>query len=89
GAGAWDTPVRGYQTELEHFAHLVRKWDPKKGWAMKDGQFEQEVPRCHGEVALADAILAHVANLAMRNKTRIEFEEGWFRSDSDENPESK
>lgn len=86
---AWDTPVRGYQTEMEHFAFLVRKWDRKLGWSRNDGRFAQEVPRCHGEVALADAILALVANMAMKNRMRIEFEEDWFRVDSDANPEAK
>jgi predicted dehydrogenase len=90
GSDPWGTPVRGYQTEMEHFAFLVRKWDQKKGWAKKsDGTFEQEVPRCHGEVAMADAIIAHVANLAMKNKTRIEFEENWFKAESPDNPEAK
>lgn len=89
GSSAWDTPVRGYQTEMEHFAYLVRKWDKGIGWRKKDGRFEQEVPRCHGEVAMADAIIALVANMAMKNKTRIEFEENWFKTESTDNPESK
>lgn len=89
GAGAWDTPVRGYQTELEHFAFCVRNWDAKLGWTKKDGGFAQAVPRCHGDVALADAIVALVANMAMKNKTRIEFEEAWFDSTKDDNPEAK
>ncbi len=89
-AGAWDTPVRGYQTEMEHFAYLVRKWDRKKGWARNsEGKFEQEVPRCHGEVAMADAILALVANMAMDTKQRIVFEEDWFKTESEANPEAK
>jgi predicted dehydrogenase len=89
GAAVWDTPVRGYQTELEHFAYCVRKWDKAKGWAKKDGKFEQDVPRCHGEVAMADAILALTANMAMKNRTRIEFEEGWFKTEGDDVPETK
>ena len=88
-AAAWDTPVRGYRTEMEHFAYCVRKWDVKKGWAKKDGQYEQEVPRCHGEVAMADAILALTANMAMKTRQRIAFEDGWFNPESAENPESK
>lgn len=87
---AWDTPVRGYRTELEHFAFCVRKWDKKIGWEKgPDGKFKQEVPRCHGEVAMADAILALTANMAMRKRTRIEFEENWFKADSPDVPETK
>ena len=88
-AAAWDTPVRGYQTELEHFAYCVRKWDKAIGWAKKDGKFVQDVPRCHGEVAMADAILALTANMAMDKKTRIEFDPKWFDPESAEVPETK
>ncbi|CAN5317655.1 Gfo/Idh/MocA family oxidoreductase [soil metagenome] len=90
GAAAWDTPVRGYQTELEHFAFCVRQWDKAKGWAKNsDGKFEQAVPNCHGEVAMADAILALTANMAMKNKARIEFEDNWFKTESEDVPETK
>lgn len=86
---AWDTPVRGYRSEMEHFAYCVRKWDPKLGWEKKDGKFVQEVPRCHGEVAMADAILALTANMAMKRQQRIVFEDGWFKADSADAPETK
>jgi predicted dehydrogenase len=91
GANAprWDTPVRGYRSELEHFAFCARKWDKKLGWAKKEGKFAQEVPRCHGEVAMADAILALTANMAMDKKTRIAFDPKWFEVDSNEVPETK
>jgi predicted dehydrogenase len=84
----WDSDVRGYRTEMEHFAYLVRKWDKSKGWARKgDGTFEQEVPRCHGEVAMADAILALTANLAMQKRQRIEFNLDWFKTTEAATPE--
>jgi predicted dehydrogenase len=87
---AWDSAVRGYRTEMEHFAYCVRRWDQKKGWAKgKDGKYEQEVPRCTGEVAMADAILALTANMAMKTRKRIEFEDAWFDADKPDNPESK
>ncbi|OWK36229.1 Gfo/Idh/MocA family protein [Fimbriiglobus ruber] len=89
GAPAWDSAVRGYRTEMEHFAYCVRKWDGKIGWEKKDGKFVQEVPRCHGEVAMADAILALTANMAMKKRQRIEFEHGWFDADSPDAPETK
>jgi predicted dehydrogenase len=88
-APAWDTPVRGYRSEMEHFAYLVRRWDPSLGWQKKDGQYLQEVPRCHGEVAMADAILALVANMAMARKERIVFEDAWFDPDTSDVPETK
>jgi|SRR5579883_513773 len=88
-APAWDTPVRGYRSEMEHFAYCVRKWDPKLGWEKRDGKFVQEVPRCHGEVAMADAILALTANMAMKKRERIVFEDGWFKADSPDAPETK
>ncbi|MGL4422904.1 MAG: Gfo/Idh/MocA family protein [Gemmataceae bacterium] len=89
GAAAWDTPVRGYRTEMEHFAYCIRKWDKKLGWDKKDGKFVQEVPRCHGEVAMADAILALTANMAMKTRQRIVFEDGWFNPESADVPETK
>jgi predicted dehydrogenase len=90
GGDGWDTEVRGYRTEMEHFAYCVRKWDKGKGWARKpDGTFEQEVPRCHGEVAMADAILALTANMAMDKRVRIEFDPKWFDPTSPEVPETK
>ncbi len=88
GSPAWDSAVRGYRTEMEHFAYCVRKWDGKIGWEKKDGKFVQEVPRCHGSVAMADAILALTANMAMKNRTRIEFKPEWFDADKPDNPES-
>ena len=89
GSSAWDTPVRGYRSEMEHFAYCVRKWDKNVGWEKKDGKFVQEVPRCHGEVAMADAILALTANMAMKTKQRIEFDPKWFEADKSDCPESK
>ncbi|MFO0850612.1 MAG: Gfo/Idh/MocA family oxidoreductase [Gemmataceae bacterium] len=92
GAGApkWDTNIRGYRSELEHFAYCVRKWDKKLGWAKTpDGKYQQEVPRCHGEVAMADAILALTANMAMDKRTRIEFDPKWFDAATPDVPETK
>ncbi len=89
-APRWDTPVRGYRSEMEHFAYCVRKWDKAKGWAKKpDGTYEQEVPRCHGEVAMADAILALTANMAMDKKERIAFDPAWFDPTKTDVPETK
>ena len=49
--------------------------------------YAQRLPRCHGEVAMADAILALTANLAMARHQRIEFDPDWFKADSDKVPD--
>ena len=80
---------RGYREEMEHFAYCIRKWDKAKGYAKgENGKYAQDLPRCHGEVAMADAILALTANLAMKHHQRIEFKPEWFDSDSPANPEA-
>jgi predicted dehydrogenase len=93
-AGSSAGPVsRGYREEMEDFAYCVRTWDPKIGYA-KDGagKYQQRLPRCHGEVAMADAIIALTSNLAMRNRKepRIEFDHKWFdAAEMDAVPEKK
>ena len=47
------------------------------------------IPHCHGEVAMADAILALTANMAMAKKERIVFEDAWFDPTKDDVPETK
>jgi predicted dehydrogenase len=78
---------RGYKEEMADFAHCVREWDPRVGYEKKDGKFVQRVPRCHGEVAMADAILALSANLAMAERRRIDFDLDWFKPESDKAPD--
>jgi hypothetical protein len=86
-APAWDSAVRGYRTEMEHFAYCVRRWQEMKQPVSyeKDAEgrlkYADILPRCHGEVALADAIVALTANLAMATHQRIVFEEDWFDAD--------
>lgn len=93
GAAIWDSTVRGYRSEMEHFAFCIRQWgsDKVSYEKDKDGHLKeaQRLPRCHGEVALADAIMALVANMAMERKQRIDFEDAWFNGDSPEVPETK
>ena len=95
----WDSPVRGYRTEMEHFAYCLRMWQEKGGKVSyeteKDAaghsklKYADIMPRCHGEVAMADAILALTANMAMAKKERIVFEDSWFDPASAEVPETK
>jgi predicted dehydrogenase len=82
GGLATADPSRGYREELEHFAYCVRHGDASNYHADKEHQ-----PRCRGEVALADAVIALTSNLAMKQKRRIEFDERWFDYQSPEVPE--
>ena len=96
-AGATGTgggPVsRGYKEEMADFAYCIRQWDPQVGYrsetdsASKKERYVQRLPRCHGEVAMADAILALTANLAMAGREKIEFHPDWFKADSDNVPD--
>ncbi len=75
-------PSRGYREELEHFAFCIRNGNESDIHGDKEHQ-----PRCGGEVALADAVIALTSNLAMRQRRRIEFEQTWFDYTSDEVPD--
>jgi predicted dehydrogenase len=77
GIGMLGTLVaeRGYAEELEHFAWCIRNPSP------------ENLPRCHPQVALGDAVIALVANMAARKGERIEFKDAWFDAASDETPE--
>jgi predicted dehydrogenase len=89
GSDDWALNVsRGYTEEMEHFCWAVRQF--------KDGYYRDGVEiavaegglRCNGVTAMADAIMAHTANLAMKHKKRIEFKPEWFDPLSDASPET-
>lgn len=85
-------PSRGYREEMADFAFCVREWNEKAGYEResgngKPGKYVQRLPRCHGEVAMADAILALTANLAMAKRERIDFDLDWFSADSTKVPD--
>jgi predicted dehydrogenase len=82
GTLATADPSRGYREELEHFAYCVRNGDPSGYHADTEHQ-----PRCRGEVALADAVVALTSNIAMREKRRIDFDPRWFDYQRDDVPE--
>jgi predicted dehydrogenase len=78
GGAAGAPPSRGYTEEMEHWAWCIRNPAP-------DHQ-----PRCKPEVAIADAVIALVSNIALANpstQARIEFKPEWFDIASDETPE--
>ena len=83
GSLATADPSRGYREELEHFAYCVRHGNASNYHDDKDHQ-----PRCRGEVALADAVIALTSNIAMRQNRRIEFDPDWFDYKSDKTPEA-
>ena len=71
-------PSRGYTEEMEHWAWCIRNPSP------------ENQPRCKPEVAIADAVIALVSNVALVNpdtQPRITFKPEWFDIASDETPE--
>jgi predicted dehydrogenase len=78
GGAAAAPPSRGYTEEMEHWAWCIRNPSP------------ENQPRCKPDVAIADAVIALVSNIALANPTtqsRIEFKPEWFDIASDETPE--
>jgi len=75
GALALMPAERGYTEELEHWAWCIRHRAPENR------------PRCHPNVALADAVIALATNVAARSGARLDFKKEWFDPDSDETPE--
>jgi predicted dehydrogenase len=78
GGAAAAPPSRGYTEEMEHWAWCIRNPSP------------ENQPRCKPEVAIADAVIALVSNIALANpatQARIEFKPAWFDIASDETPE--
>jgi predicted dehydrogenase len=77
GAGP---PSRGYREEMEDFAYCVRVWN-------QADKKDRRLPRCHGRLAMADAIIALTSNLAMQSHQRIEFKPEWFEAQSSAVPD--
>jgi predicted dehydrogenase len=75
GAGGGPKVSRGYTEELEHWAWCIRNPSP------------ENQPRCKPKVAMGDAIIALVTNMAARQGKRYEFKKEWFDIHSDETPE--
>ena len=77
-AGDGAPPSRGYTEEMEHWAWCIRNPSP------------ENQPRCKPEVAIADAVIALVSNIALANpetQARTHFQPEWFDIASDETPE--
>jgi hypothetical protein len=72
---------KGYREEMEHFAYQVKNFSP--------GDYDELTNqlRCNGSVALGDAVIALVSNMAMKQRGRILFKDAWFDPKSPEVPE--
>ncbi|HYV35898.1 MAG TPA: Gfo/Idh/MocA family oxidoreductase [Gemmataceae bacterium] len=77
-AGA-TTYSRGYREEMEHMAYCIRM----RNQGMERDR-EDLKPRCHGLVAMGDAIIALGANEAFHSQKREEFKESWFTESEDQ-----
>jgi predicted dehydrogenase len=66
---------RGYTEEIEHWAWCIRNPAP------------ENMPRCHPKMAMGDAVIALVTNIAAREERQITFDPEWFDPDSDKTPE--
>ena len=71
---------RGYTEEIEHWAYCIRNPDPANK------------PKCHPEVAMADAVIALTTNVAMKKGAKgeagfVKFSESWFDTKSDDTPD--
>jgi predicted dehydrogenase len=66
---------RGYKEEIEHWAWCVRNPAP------------EHQPKCYPKVAMADAVIALVSNMAIREGRRVEFKPEWFDVHSDATPD--
>ncbi len=66
---------RGYTEQIEHWAWCIRNRDPLNE------------PRCDAQTGLADAVIALVSNMAIRQQRRFLFDPEWFDVNSDATPE--
>ena len=88
GASPGGVVSRGYREEIEDFAFCVRQWQKGQDY------YKQRLPRCHGKIALVDAVIALTANRAMRGAkdngnqpARVEFKDAWFDPQAAEVPD--
>ena len=80
-AGAAGPAVsRGYKEEVEHWA-----WCAQNNPHCSDPDIQ---PRCNPRIALGDAVIALVTNIAADKGESVQFKESWFDPDNDETPEN-
>ena len=78
--GAGPDVSRGYKEEIEHWAWCVQN---NPNCADPDIQ-----PRCNPRIALGDAVIALVTNMAADKGESVIFKESWFDPFDDETPEN-
>ncbi len=71
---------RGYKEEVEHWA-----WCAQNNPDCSDPDIQ---PRCNPRIALGDAVIALVTNIAADKGESVQFKESWFDPDNDETPEN-
>ncbi len=71
---------RGYKEEVEHWA-----WCAQNNPNCADPDIQ---PRCNPRIALGDAVIALVTNIAADKGESVQFKESWFDPDNDETPEN-
>jgi hypothetical protein len=79
-AGTTTAVSRGYREEMEDFAYCIKVWN-------EGDKANRRLPRCHGRVAMADAIIALTSNISMKKRQRIEFADEWFHAESADVPD--
>lgn len=87
-ASALEKFSRGYTEEMEHFCYAIRNFGPEYYPGGVEKSPKEGGLRCHGVVAMADAIMALTSNLAMKHKKRVVFKDEWFDPTSDAVPEN-
>ena len=81
GAARRPRPAKAGTTARPSAAATARRWRTSptaSSCGARAMDKDRRLPRCHGEVAMADAIIALTSNLAMKKRQRIEFDEKWF-----------
>ena len=71
---------RGYKEEVEHWA-----WCAQNNPNCADPDIQ---PRCNPRIALGDAVIALVTNIAADRGESVQFKESWFDPFNDETPEN-
>ncbi len=70
---------RGYKEQIEHWA-----WCCQENPNATDPAIQ---PRCNPRIALGDAVIALVTNIAADKGESVTFKESWFDPENDETPE--
>ena len=70
--------------EIDRNTYCIRHGNESNSHETSDPALK---PRCRGEVAMADAVIALTSNMAMRQKRRIEFDPKWFDWQAPDAPE--